>query len=151
MKETLDVNNFELQLDQSAKQFLGEAAKWANFLAIVGFIAIGITLVVSFVFGLYLVVMSDDRMIRAIGSDYYGIFSCFCYFIVAALFCFPVLAVYKFSKNARKALEGPDSQALVTSFRYLKSHFKYIGVLMLSIMILYGLLILIFVMAISSR
>lgn len=150
MKETLEVNNFELELDQSAKQFLGEAAKWARFLAIIGFIAIGITLAISFILGVTLFVMSDNRAIRMIVGELYGIFTCFCYFVIAAIYYFPVLALYKFSKNAKKALEDSDSQALATSFRYLQSHFKYIGILMLSIIILYGVLTLIFMMTISS-
>jgi len=151
MKETLEVNNFELQLDQSAKQSLADASKWAHFLAIVGFIGIGITLAISFILGVTLFAMSDDRIIRTIAGEFYGIFTCFCYFVIAALYYFPVLALYKFSKNTKKALEDSDSGALVTSFRYLKSHFKYIGILMLSIMILYGFLILAFLIMISSR
>ena len=35
--------NFELQLNESAKGFLKEAAKWAYFLSILGYIGIGIT------------------------------------------------------------------------------------------------------------
>ena len=41
MEEYSEIEEFELQLNESAKGFLKEAAKWAYFLSILGYVGIG--------------------------------------------------------------------------------------------------------------
>ena len=36
--------------------------------------------IISFILGVTLFAMSDDRIIRTIAGEFYGIFTCFCYF-----------------------------------------------------------------------
>ena len=43
--------------------------------------------------------------------------------------------------NLVQAFKENDSEALTKSFEYLKSHYKFIGIFTLSIMILYGLIL----------
>lgn len=47
MEENSVFEKFELQLDQSAKDFLKETAKWAYFLSIVGFVGIGLIMLIA--------------------------------------------------------------------------------------------------------
>ena len=41
------IENFEMRLNKSAKDFLKETAKWAYFLSILGYIGIGIIVLVA--------------------------------------------------------------------------------------------------------
>lgn len=41
MDEQSVIGNFEMKLNESAKDFLKETAKWAYFLSIIGYIGIG--------------------------------------------------------------------------------------------------------------
>jgi len=69
------------------------------------------------------------------------------YFALAAIYFFPVYYLNKFATNAKRAFRENDSEALTSSFEYLKSHYKFIGIFTLSIMILYGLILVFAVIA----
>ena len=62
------------------------------------------------------------------------------YFVLAAIYFFPVYYLNKFAVNAKKAFKDNDSEVLTNSFEYLKSHYKFIGIFTLSIVILYGVI-----------
>jgi hypothetical protein len=62
------------------------------------------------------------------------------YLLIAALYFFPVYYLNKFASNAKAAFANNDSEILTTSFRYLKSHYKFIGIMTLVIFALYFLL-----------
>ena len=47
MEETSVFEKFELHLDESAKEFLKETAKWAYFLSILGFIGVAIMAIIA--------------------------------------------------------------------------------------------------------
>ncbi|MEP6803590.1 MAG: DUF5362 family protein [Flavobacterium sp.] len=48
--------------------------------------------------------------------------------------------LFKFSSNAKKAFRENDTEALTHSLEYLKSHYKFIGIFMIAILVLYGLI-----------
>ncbi|HLZ89372.1 MAG TPA: hypothetical protein VKQ52_19090, partial [Puia sp.] len=50
MEPTMQSNLFELQVDQTAMSYLKDAARWARFLAIAGFIFCGLFVVVAIIF-----------------------------------------------------------------------------------------------------
>ena len=139
MEETSAFEKFELQLDSTAKDFLKEAAKWAYFLSIIGFIGIGfLTLIAVFASTLFSRFNSMPGM-----ANYEGTFEKtigFVYFFMAVLYFIPVYYLFKFSANAKKAFRENDSKALTASFGYLKSHYKFFGILMIILLVLYALM-----------
>lgn len=138
MEETSVFEKFELQLDQTAKDFLKETAKWAYFLSIVGFVGIGLMLVIA-VFAGTIFASMGSAMGGAFGSSF-GAAMGFVYVFIAAIYFFPVYYLFKFSVNAKKAFRENDSEALSSSLGYLKSHYKFIGVFMAAILALYALI-----------
>jgi hypothetical protein len=148
MEETLQssgesgVSNFELELNETAKGFLKETAKWAYFLSILGFIGVGLMVILALfagtIFGKVGSMMPGGMGMLGAG---FGMVMAFFYMLMAALYFFPVYYLFKFASNAKTALQSEDTETLTTSFRYLKSHYKFIGILMVSIMCLYGLVI----------
>ncbi|MFB9108050.1 hypothetical protein [Flavobacterium gyeonganense] len=141
MEETSVFEKFELHLDESAKGFLKETAKWAYFLSILGFIGVAIMAVIALFAGtLFSTLGSTVPGMGGMGGSF-GVVIGVVYFALAAIYFFPVYYLNKFAANAKKAFRENDSEALTNSFEYLKSHYKFIGIFTLSIMILYGLIL----------
>ena len=141
MEETSVFEKFELHLEQSAKDFLKETAKWAYFLSILGFIGVGLMVVLALFAGtLFSTLGSTIPGMGAMGGSFGVLIGVF-YFALAAIYFFPVYYLNKFATNAKRAFRENDSEALTNSFEYLKSHYKFIGIFTLSIMILYGLIL----------
>lgn len=141
MEETSVFEKFELHLDESAKDFLRETAKWAYFLSILGYIGIGIIVIIALFAGaIFSTLGSSVPGMGAMGASF-GVMMGVFYFVIAAIYFFPVYYLNKFAVNAKRAFRENDSEALTNSFEYLKSHYKFIGIFTLSIMILYGLIL----------
>ncbi|CAA9202854.1 hypothetical protein ACHRVW_05860 [Flavobacterium collinsii] len=140
MEETSVFEKFELQLDQTAKDFLKETAKWAYFLSILGFIGIGLIIVIAVFAGTIFSVMGNSMPGMGGFGNSFGVFMGFLYVFIAAIYFFPVYYLYKFAATTKRAFRDNDSELLTNSLGYLKSHYKFIGVLMLAIFALYGLL-----------
>ena len=64
------------------------------------------------------------------------------YLVIAALYLFPTLKLFRFANHARAALAGNNSQQFTESIRNLKSFFKFFGVLTAIILGLYALIFL---------
>jgi len=140
MEETSEFEKFELQLNETAKDFLKETAKWANFLSILGFVGIGLMLVFAvFAGSIFSAMGSTMRGMGGMGGSF-GVIMAFVYVFIAAIYFFPVYYLNKFAVNAKRAFRDNDSEALTNSFGYLKSHYKFIGILTVAILVLYGLI-----------
>jgi len=139
--ENTVVGNFELQLNESAKGFLKEAAKWAYFLSILGYVGIGFLVLIAVFAGSIFAKMGS--MAPAMGGlAGMGWFVSAMYIIMAAIYFFPIYYINQFAAKAKLALKANDSQTLATSFEYLKSHYKFFGIVSLIIVCLYALIIL---------
>ncbi|WP_269237448.1 hypothetical protein [Flavobacterium flavigenum] len=141
MEETSVFEKFELHLDESAKDFLKETAKWAYFLSILGFIGVAIMAVIALFAGTLFSTLGSTVPGMAMMGGSFGVMIGVFYFALAAIYFFPVYYLNKFATNAKRAFRENDSEALTNSFEYLKSHYKFIGIFTLSIMILYGLIL----------
>lgn len=139
MEETSAFEKFELQFDNTAKDFLKETAKWAYFLSIIGFIGIGFLALIAVFAGTLFSQFNSMPGMAAYGGSL-GTMIGVIYFLMAALYFFPVYYLFKFSSNAKKAFRDNDSQALTESIGYLKSHYKFFGILMIILLALYALM-----------
>ncbi len=143
MEEYSEMEEFELHLNQSAKRFLKETAKWAYFLSILGFIGIGfIVLIAIFAGAIFGTIggMMPGEIPGKIGSSL-GIIMAVVYLLIAALYFFPIYYLNRFASNLKVALKDNNSESLANSFEYLKSHYKFIGIFALIILSFYVLII----------
>jgi hypothetical protein len=125
----------QITLTSAAKIFLRETAKWAKFLSILGFIALGLMLMGSFFISAFYNTMPQADIMP---FDL-GIVVTLIYIVVALIYIFPIYYLYQFSVKMREALLSKDDVVLVTAFEMLKSHYKFIGVftiIMLSVYLL---------------
>lgn len=142
MEEHSEVEEFGLQLNESAKGFLRETAKWAYFLSILGYVGIGLIVLVAIFAGTIFATVGTMMPggMGGLGSAF-GIIMTVVYLLFAALYFFPVYYLNKFASNAKMALKSNDTDSLTTCFEYLKSHYKFIGIMMVITFSLYGLVI----------
>jgi hypothetical protein len=118
---------------------LHEIRKWALFLSIIGFIGIGLFLLV----GILLPVIFS--LTGAPLGTFVGIMIGLLYIVLAVVYFFPVLFLYKFTAHAKTAIPSLNPNDLALAFKYLKSHYKYIGILTIVLISMYILAIIIFV------
>jgi hypothetical protein len=141
------IEEFELQLNESAKGFLKEATKWAYFLSILGYVGIAfIVLAAAFAGALFAFIGNLSREMNNFGAMGGSFISAF-YLMIAAFYFFPVYYLNKFASNAKIALRDNDSKSLAASFEYLKSHYKFMGIVALIILSLYALIMVFVIIA----
>jgi|SRR6187431_2972256 len=130
MDETSNTSLFSLSIDPITKAHLGEAAKWARFLAILGMIFL-VLMIIAGVFGSTMLFSSMNNLegdatgMAAYGS---GIFAGYM-IVIAVIYFFPLLFTLRFANNVRTALNTNNQQALNTAFQNLKACFRFIGIL----------------------
>ena len=137
----MEENHNHLHITSEAKEFLREIAKWASFLSIVGFVMIGLLVLVAFFAGSLMSSigsMGGGEMgaAGAIG----GTFITVMYLLIALLYFFPIFYLYKFASNLKGALAQDNSEVLSTSLGYLKSHYKFLGILTIIGLAIYALI-----------
>lgn len=132
-------DNFELRLNESSKKFLRETSKWAFVLSIVGFVIVGLFVFMAVFFFVMLVdVRSNLNPFHELGMPawYFGLV----YLLIAIIYFFPILYLYKFSRKMKSALIDKNTEDLTAAFSNLRSHYKFIGIIVLIIVGIYILL-----------
>ncbi len=136
--ENQDQLNFELELTDNAKAFLRETARWAKFLSIVGFVFLGLFVLLalsisSILSNIPYPGMMELRMMSGTLTV--------TYLLIAALYFFPTYYLFRFATKTIKAIDNYDSGLLTDGLENLKSTFKFMGILMAIVIGLYALLI----------
>ena len=134
-------------LTTTTLKWLYDAARWARFIAILGFIFIGFMVAVGVFIGPVLSILNEDMdMSSGIASLSGGVIAA-AYIAIAAIYFFPIYYLFLFSKKVILAYKEEDEESLNASFHYLKKHFKFIGVMLIVFLAIY---ILAFVIGISA-
>jgi len=147
MEQNQETSLFGFGIDQSSRAHLYEAAKWAKFLAIVGFVMCGL-IVVAAIFAGSILAMFSNSYNEGYGSSAVltggmGAFVAIFYICMAILFFLPYLFLFRFATRMKTALNTNDQLTLNTSFQNLKIMFRYVGILTIVILSFYALIILI--------
>ena len=150
MEENNKSSLFELAIDPESSSYLSETARWAKFLAIVGFVTCGLLAVLSFFMG--------SIMSRSVFATYNadgaggisgatGAAITALYLAIAVLYFFPCLYLYRFSVRLKAALSDNDQVQLSQSLKSQKSLFKYVGILTIIVLSFYALVLIIAVIS----
>lgn len=142
-------NIFHLEVDNTAKAHMLETARWAKFLAILGFIGLGLVILIGLFAGTLMSSLSAYSGNTATATM--GPMMFFIYLIIAGVYFYPVFALYKFSSLIKVALNSANQQQFNDAFRYMKSMFKYMGIVSIVILCIYGVVILAVVAGLSMR
>lgn len=140
-QEQPQVEAHGLVISEEIRSYLYEMTKWANFLAIVGFVLTGLMVVSAFTVG---AAMTTSRELQAMSSQMGGLsglgFTIF-FLVYAFVIFYPSLLMFKYASKAKMGVLYGEQEQLNEAIGKLKSLFKYWGILTLIIICLYGLLI----------
>lgn len=141
---------FSLSIDSSSQWHLGEAAKWARFIAIAGMCLLGIFILFA-IFGVGFV-RSGRAGYEGFRSDAYErssmIGSIIGVTVIALIGFFPMLFLLQFANKTKLALAANNQQEMSEAFRELKKYLRYTGVITIILLCIYALL---FIVGLLSR
>jgi hypothetical protein len=127
--EPTQSNLFELQVDHLSTVYLRGAARWAKFLAVVGFIFCGLSLLMAVLFASVFASLFNSLGSGGLGMS--GGWLAFVYVCIALVNFFPCLYLYNFAHRMQLALESNDQEQLNISFRNMRAFYRFVGVLMI--------------------
>lgn len=127
------IENKKIEIEQQTLDQLNTARKWAMFLSIVGFIFLGLLLIMGLIAGTFLKIFNSGGQGVGIPEVFVFIFM----LLLAIIYFFPVLFLFRFSKLTSLAIQSLDKQVLHKAFANLKYYFVYIGVLIILVLAFY--------------
>jgi len=113
-----------MELGQQAKNYILEASKWATFLSIIGFIGIGLMIILSFTIGTVLANLPVETM-GGISPQFFSFF----YLIIAGVYFIPVFYLFQFGSKTKQAIINNDTDVLTFGLKKLRSHYKFLGII----------------------
>jgi len=129
--------NNHLEIDHVGRAYILETVRWTKFLAILGFIVMGIV----FISGLLLaVVMPSLTLFPGAGTS--GAVNSVGLIFLVGVYFYPIYALSKFSSNMKVAMTTSSQLHLNEGLRYQRSMYKYIGILTIVMLIFYLLMFL---------
>lgn len=132
LDQHIELDSDKLRINNSIKENLITAAKWARFLAIMGFIFVG-----------FMGIASLFILITALSSGVpYFIGMGLGYLILTIIFIFPGLYLIRFAGSTEKGLNSNKQGEFDYGVQNLKSLFKFMGIytiVLVSIYILFFL------------
>jgi len=127
-----------LTINNEINAYLVETTKWGKFLAIMGYIGMGLLVLAGlFVMVGFSALGEFAKMPFPMGA--FGIV----YILIAVLYYFPVSYLQKFSDQAKQAVTMNDQGMLNSGFANLKSLFKFMGIFTIVVISLYALILVI--------
>jgi uncharacterized membrane protein YjgN (DUF898 family) len=121
---------FGLTIDNNTRAHLIEGARWAKFLAIVGFVMCGLFVIFALFAGTLLAAMTrGPRFGDSVDSTGIGMFLTIFYLGLDVLIFLPYLFLYRYSNHMKNALNTNDQERLNKSVQNLKIMFRYVGIL----------------------
>jgi hypothetical protein len=122
-----------IEIGQETLKHLNTLRKWTMFLAVSGFILVGLIITLGLITGTFLAAFSNsDKMPGIPDTLVYAAF-----ITVILIIFFPMLFLFRFSKHISKAVLKLESKEMHIAVKYLKRYFIYIGVILIVIISAY--------------
>ena len=127
----------QIVITDEVKGYLLVAAKCCKFIAIVGFVGLGILALFGFFAMLGVPLMQRNNVYAA--SVLFGLV----YIIFAIVYIFPLLYLYRFSVEMKLGVLNNDEGEMTSGFLNLKKLAKFTGILTIVVLGLYALMFII--------
>ena len=144
--------NRKIEIGQESLGYLNTTRKWTMFFAILGFVFLGVMLIVGLFFGSLISTftsrisamsgmegMEGMQTAKAVGG-FAGIMMFIVMLIIVVIYFFPLLYLFRFSKHTKNAVANLDANEMHMGFKNLKSFWRYIGILTIIILVIYILI-----------
>jgi hypothetical protein len=117
----------KMEIEQKTLDNLNTIRKWTMFIAIIGFILLGLLLIIGLIAGTFLSAFK-------LGETGLGIpesLGLIAVFAMAVIYFFPVFFLFRFSKHTANAVQTLNKEELHKAFKSLKSYVVYLGILII--------------------
>jgi len=131
-----------LSINPEIKHYLRETAGWGKFLGILGFVFIGLMLLVLVGFVLFYSSFLPSGAYPFATGTTMSILMTVYFLFLAALYFFPSWYIYQFATKTKTALLYNQEADLIGAFSRLKSFLKFWGILIIILLAFYGLALL---------
>lgn len=135
IETTQPVENL-LIINSEIKGYLLETSKWGKFLAIFGYVGMGLLLLLGVVFTVGFSIFNSFS-----GVGFPMKIMGFVYILIAVSYYFPLTYLYRFSVQLKQGLNSINQQTVTSGFENLKSLFKFMGILTIVVLSIYALII----------
>ncbi|WP_133551450.1 DUF5362 family protein [Algoriphagus boseongensis] len=128
-----------LTLERPALGFLMETARWGKFMAIVSFVGLGLLVLLGIFYSAFISSLAGGELdeLPASISGAVGLV----YVLMAVLFFFPVLYLYRFSVKIQSSIRSKTTEEFTHALSNLKSLFKFMGIYTVVILAIYALVL----------
>jgi hypothetical protein len=123
----------KIEIEQDSLNYLNTTRKWTMFLAVLGFIFLGLMIIIGLVAGVFLSAFKTAD----IPAGFPEWIVLIIILAVATLYFFPILYLFRFSKHTSNAVQSLDKEELKKAFKNLKSYYVFVGVLTIVVLALY--------------
>jgi hypothetical protein len=133
LDQQIELDSDKLRINNSIKENLITAGKWARFLSIIGFIFTGII-------GIFALVV----LISSLATGYGGLFLLMGvgYLVASVIMVFPSLYLIRYAISIEKGLNSNKQGEFDYAVQNMKSFFKFMGIYTIVVIGLYLLMIL---------
>ena len=125
--------NRRIELEEEALKDLDTTRKWSMFIAILGFIFIGLLVIGGLIASLVMSVFKTQNAVLGITE----IMVFVVVFVFMLIYFFPVLYLFRFSKHTANAVKTLDKQEMQNAIKYLRKYYVYIGILTIVVLAIY--------------
>ena len=123
----------KIEIEQETLNQLNTTRKWTMFLAIIGFIFLGLFIVMGVIAGTFLSAFNSVETGLGIPESLMFVI----FLAVAVIYFIPVLFLFRFSKHTAHAVQTLDKQEFHKAIKNLKSYFVYLGILLIILLTFY--------------
>lgn len=117
----------KIEIEQDTLNYINTTRKWTMFFAIVGFIFLGLFIIIGVIAGTFLSAFKVGETGLGVPESIIYIL----FFALAVICFFPILFLFRFSKHTAKAVQTLSKEELHKAFKNLKAYFAYLGVLLI--------------------
>jgi hypothetical protein len=127
---------FSLEVDDFGKSTFLEMTRWTKFLAILGYVFIGLMVLVGVGMAMLAGKLGDVAGNPMAGMGGMPIFIMVLF--LAAIYFYPIYALMRYSSTMKMALNTNSKERFNDAIVHLKNMFKYLGILMIIGLCLYA-------------
>jgi mannose/fructose/N-acetylgalactosamine-specific phosphotransferase system component IIC len=128
-----ELENRKIEMDEDILKILNTSRKWTMFLAVTGYIFLGLFVVLGLLAGTFLTTFKSTETGMGIPES----FTLIAIPVTAVILFFPGFFLIRYSKYMSHAAQHYDKVLLLRAFKNLKNYFAYIGILIIIFLAVY--------------
>jgi hypothetical protein len=134
-----------IEMNAAMLKHLDTTRKWSKFFAVLGFIMLGLMVLLGFSFGIIMnMIPQSSPMPTTFPTVLFGLI----YLIFSVIYFFPLLFLYRFASAVKRGIRAGSGVEMENAFRHLRDHFSYMGVLTIVMLSMYIVMIVVVVIAV---